>query len=178
MLTKAKCVFALAGLYSAADGEHDEENKDVLYIHYDKNLYRKEGYHMCNHEYETNDGETFLVASIDDLHRDCLYNQPQIFLCLILHEYGHLVYKHNERLSGPGMTNDIVRDQRMACLLNGKVMNVELEADAFAIKHVGKNTFMRTMDYMIKKRKERINDPGKELAIYEFELRKKAAKKL
>ena len=30
MLTKAKCVFALAGLYSAADGEHDEENKDVL----------------------------------------------------------------------------------------------------------------------------------------------------
>lgn len=29
-LTKAKCVFALAGLYSAANGEHDEENKDVL----------------------------------------------------------------------------------------------------------------------------------------------------
>lgn len=30
MLTKTKCVFALAGLYSAANGEHDEENKDVL----------------------------------------------------------------------------------------------------------------------------------------------------
>lgn len=29
-LTRAKCVFALAGLYSAANGEHDEENKDVL----------------------------------------------------------------------------------------------------------------------------------------------------
>lgn len=29
-LTKTKCVFALAGLYSAANGEHDEENKDVL----------------------------------------------------------------------------------------------------------------------------------------------------
>ena len=29
-LTKGKCVFALAGLYSAADGEHDEENKDIL----------------------------------------------------------------------------------------------------------------------------------------------------
>lgn len=29
-LTKEKCVFALAGLYSAANGEHDEENKDTL----------------------------------------------------------------------------------------------------------------------------------------------------
>ena len=29
-LTKEECVFALAGLYSAADGEHDKENKDVL----------------------------------------------------------------------------------------------------------------------------------------------------
>ena len=29
-LTKEECVFALAGLYSAADGEHDEENKDIL----------------------------------------------------------------------------------------------------------------------------------------------------
>ena len=29
-LTRVKCVFALAGLYSAANGEHDEENKNVL----------------------------------------------------------------------------------------------------------------------------------------------------
>lgn len=29
-VTKANCVFALAGLYGAADGEHDEENKDTL----------------------------------------------------------------------------------------------------------------------------------------------------
>lgn len=29
-LTKANCVFALAGLYSAADGEHDEENVKVI----------------------------------------------------------------------------------------------------------------------------------------------------
>lgn len=29
-LTKVKCVFALAGLYSAANGEHDEENLNIL----------------------------------------------------------------------------------------------------------------------------------------------------
>ena len=29
-LTRVKCVFALAGLYSAANGEYDEENKNVL----------------------------------------------------------------------------------------------------------------------------------------------------
>ena len=30
MLTKEKCTFALAGLYSAANGQHDEENKNIL----------------------------------------------------------------------------------------------------------------------------------------------------
>ena len=30
MLTKEECVFALAGLYSVAYGEHDEENRDTL----------------------------------------------------------------------------------------------------------------------------------------------------
>ena len=29
-LTKVKCVFALAGLYSAANGEHNEENLNIL----------------------------------------------------------------------------------------------------------------------------------------------------
>ncbi len=47
-------------------------------------------------------------------------------------------------------------------------------ADAFAVTYVGKNVMLRALDYLINKRKQRTNDPGKELAIKEFQLRKKA----
>lgn len=150
-----------------------ETDEDVLYINYDKHIYDKEGYHMCPLRYK-NESEEFIVVKVDDLHRNCLFEQPNVFLTMVLHEYGHII---NGDLDKTGLTNETIQNDRLRCILEGKIQEEERKADAFAISHVGKNTFMRTMDYMIKKRRER-NDRDMHFAIQEFELRKKAAKKL
>ena len=183
---------------SMADYSGDEEveiakiidpvmQKDIMYVDYHKHLYKQEGYHICIHVYENDLGE-YPVAVTDDLHRDCLYDQPGVFLSIMLHEYGHYIngdlshasnhglYDNKGNLISEGITNDMIREERLRCLREGRVMDCELKADAVAISHVGKNTFMRSMDYLIKKRRER-NDAGAQMAITEFELRKKAAKK-
>ncbi len=155
------------------DSETDE---DIFYVDYDKNLYSKSGYHTCIDIYKNNDGSgEFAVAKVDDLHRECLFEQPKIFLSMMLHEYGH--YVNGDLNPRDDITTESIKQERERCIAEGRVMDMELKADAFAISHVGKNTFMRSMDYMIKKRKER-RDIGMELAIREFELRKKAAQKI
>ena len=93
---------------------------------------------------------------------------------MMLHEYGHYL---NGDLNVTGLTDQKIRDERMRCIMEGRVMEMEAKADAFAISHVGKNTFMRAMDYFIKKRRER-GDEAMHMAIREFELRKKAARNL
>lgn len=149
-----------------------ETAEEIIFVDYDKNLYKNSGYHTCIYVYENENGD-YPVAMVDDLHRSCLFEQPNIFLAIILHEYGHYI---NDDLEGEGLTNQFIQDERMRCIHEGRVMEMELKADAVAISYVGKNTFMRSMDYMIKKRRER-GDVGAQLAIREFELRKKAAQK-
>lgn len=150
-------------------------NKEVMFIYYEHDLYKRQRAHLCIEEYEREDGD-YPVAKTDDLHRSCLFEQPQIFLTLMLHELGHFkngdIDDHNT-----GLSPEKVMNNRLNAILSGKVDEHELRADAFAISCVGKNTFMRAMDYMIKKRKQR-GDNGMELAIKEFELRKKAAQKM
>ena len=150
-----------------------ETKEDIMYVYYSKNLYQTEGYHTCIGIYKDKNGE-YPVAKVDDLHRDCLFAQPNVFLCMMLHEYGHYL---NGDLNVTGLTDQKIRDERMRCIMEGRVMEMEAKADAFAISHVGKNTFMRSMDYMIKKRRER-GDEAIHMAIREFELRKKAARNL
>lgn len=150
-----------------------DTQEDMIYIRYDKNLFKKESCHTCIYVFEDENGE-FPVAMTDDLHRECLYNQPNIYLATVLHEYGH--YINGDLDANEGLTNPIIMDERNRCIAEGRVMPQELKADAVAISFVGKNTFMRSMDYLIKKRRER-GDSGADLAIREFELRKKAAQK-
>ncbi len=76
------------------------------------------------------------------------------------------------------MTSKEMREQRTHEILNGRVQQVELNADAFAVKHIGKSRMLQALDYLIKKRKARTDDPGRELAIMEFELRKKAVQRM
>ena len=147
--------------------------EDVMYIYYEKNLFRTHGYHTCIDVYEDENGE-YPVAKIDDLHRDCLFTSPDVFLTLMLHELGH--YKNGD-LTQENLTNKEIADERMNCVLSGKIQEIERKADAFAISHVGKSTFMRTMDYLIRMRQKR-KDDGMMLAIKEFELRKKAARNI
>ncbi len=146
--------------------------KDAMYIVYERDLWKRWGYHTCIEEYER-DGEDYPVAVIDDLHRPCLYDHPEIFLTIMLHELGH--YRNGDLFAfdEEEVSNEKIKDIRADAILHGKVQMQELRADAFAVQHVGKNTFMRTMDYMINKRRQR-SDTGMELAIKEFELRKKA----
>lgn len=152
-----------------------ETNDDVLYINYNKSLYREAGYHFtANICFDDNNNE-FLTVHTDDFHRECLFNQPKVFLTLALHEYGH--YINGDLYEKKGVTNESIKDERLRCVLEGRVMEQELKADAFAVKYVGKNTFMRTMDYLIKRRRERA-DNAMDLAIKEFELRKKAVRSL
>lgn len=146
-----------------------DTDEDVLYVYYSKNLYVSEGYHICIDVYEDENGE-YPVAKTDDMHRKCLFDQPSVFLTIMLHEYGHYL---NGDLYDNGLTNQMMQEERMRCILENRVMEMERKADAFAVAHVGKNTFMRSMDYLIKKRRER-GDRDMHLAIKEFELRKKA----
>lgn len=150
-----------------------ETDEDVFYIYYNKNLYNEEGYHTCIDIYENEDKE-FPIAKTDDLHRECLFSNPDVFLCLMLHEYGHYL---NGDLNLSGLTNQMIQEERMQCIMENRVMKVERNADIFAISHSGKRTFIRAMNYMIRKRRERADEPLyiKQMAIREFELRKKAA---
>lgn len=152
----------------------DSESKEtVFFVYYSKTVYCDEGYHLCPVVY-ANENNEILVVKVDDIHRECLYSQPSVFLSMVLHEYAHYI---NGDLNETELTTKQIQEKRSRCILEGSVMDIELKADAFAISHVGKNTFMRSMDYMIKKRRER-GDRDMQLAIQEFELRKKAARKL
>ena len=150
-----------------------QTNQDAIYVVYEKNLYRARGYHTCIDIYE-NDEREYPVVKMDDQHRKCLLDAPDIFITMMLHELGHYL---NGDFNREYASDKEVQEKRTSCILAGKIQEEELMADAFAIKQVGKNTFNRTMDYLIRARQKR-NDEGMQLAIKEFELRKKAAKKL
>ncbi len=146
---------------------------DVLYVFYDRDSYAKRHFHISAGLYDKNEVPAVMI---DDEHKDCLYDQSDVFFCLMLHELGHYRNKDFEKLADENTTSNL--NKRTENIIKGKVQDAELNADSFAVKHIGKNKMIRTMDYMIKKRKERKNDPGKEIAIREIELRKKAIQKL
>ena len=139
-------------------------------IVYDKNLYKNRGYHLCPIILEN----ATLAIFVDDKDRDCLYNKQDVFLALATHEYGHYI---NGDLTRTDITNQQIREDRLRCIKAGKVQEMELNADAFAVSCVGKNTFLRALDYLIVDRKKR-NDKAMPVAIKEFELRKKAVQKI
>ena len=147
--------------------------KDVLYIYYNKNNYAENGYHVNIDVYEDENGE-YPVANVDDMHRPCMFNDPDVFLSIMLHEYGHYI---NGDLNQTGLTNQQIQEDRLRCIQMGRVYEMERRADLFAVRYVGKPVFIRSMDYMIEQRKRR-NDAAVNVAIREFELRKQAIKNL
>lgn len=149
--------------------------EDVMYIYYNKNNYKETGYHINIDVYVGDKGE-FPVANTDDLHRACIYDQPDVFLAMMLHEYGH--YKNGD-LNRQDLTNKSIQDDRLHCIRIGRVQDTERKADAFAVRYVGKAAFLKSIDYMILKRMQRNEDPSvTALAIREFELRKRAVKNM
>lgn len=168
--------------YLDYDGEESVEmgkvvdthtGKDIIYVYYNKNNYKENGYHINLNVYENDTGE-YAVANISDIHRPCLYKDPDVFLSMALHEYGHYV---NGDLNRPGITTEQIQRERVQALLNGRVYDMERRADNFAVRYVGKHTILRSFDYLIEQRIQR-GDDLTSLAVREFELRKKAIRNL
>ena len=67
-----------------------KSGQDIMYVYYNKNNYQENGYHINIDIYQDQAGE-YPVANVDDMHRGCLYEYPDIFLALMLHEYGHYI---------------------------------------------------------------------------------------
>ena len=97
-------------------------------------------------------------------------------LLIFVHELGHFV-NGDHNTEDPERTPESIRKERMQSILEGRVQEIEKNADAFAVKHMGKNTYLRSLDYLINNRKQR-NDVGMKIAILELELRKKAVKNM
>lgn len=150
-----------------------QTNQDVMYVYYNKNNFQENGYHTNIDIYKDQNGE-YPVANVDDMHRACLYDYPDIFLAMMLHEYGHYV---NGDFTRTDATNKQIQGERLHCIRIGRVSDEERKADAFAVRYVGKATFLQCLDYMIEKRKQRGNSAN-DLAIREFELRKRAVRNM
>ena len=148
-------------------------NEDVMYIYYNRNAYSENGYHMTVIIHIV-DGKDVPVIYISDMYRACLYEHTDVFLALALHEYGHYIHGDFERT---GITNRQIQEERDRCIRNGLVYDIERKADAFAVKYVGKAAFLSSLDYLIELRRQR-NDPYMDMAIKEFELRKRAVKNM
>ena len=147
----------------------------VMPVIYSKNLYSEARTHLSLYVMEGENGD-YPVGYTDDMHRDCLFEHSDIFLCLMLHELGHFV-NGDYSAEDPERTPESIRRERMQSILEGRVQEIEKNADAFAVKHMGKNTYLRSLDYLINNRRQ-CNDVGMKIAILELELRKKAVKNM
>ena len=141
-------------------------NKREITIVYDPHCFIKDGYHLF-----TSKGESTYYIVMDNLHFPLFNKDPDVLEALLLHEVGHI---SNGDYANPPMKADEVKANRMQLIMQGKVQPHELAADRYAAKHVGVTVMLRALDYLISVRKKRENDPGKSIAIREFELRKKA----
>jgi len=147
--------------------------QDVMYVFYQKDLHAARGFHLCVDIFKNEAGE-FPVAKVDALHRGCLFENPDVFLAILLHELGHF---QNGDLHDTSRSAREIAEERMQCIMEGRVPQMEQKADAFAVASVGKNTFMRSLDYLKKKRAQTI-DNSMVYEMKEYELRKKAARNL
>ncbi len=151
--------------------------KILMRVFYDKYLYKSSNLHIAVQV--SNDAEygRMPYTFVDDEHKACLYEDTNVFVALLFHEYGH--FQNGDLDNVPSTTtSDDIRHQRIDLISKGQVTESELKADAFAVQYVGKNTMLRALNYLINKRKQRKDDPGKELAIKEFQLRSKAIQRL
>ena len=90
---------------------------------------------------------------------------------ILLHEFAHVL--HND-YANVDCNRKILRS---IMLENGIVDPIELKADEFAAREIGKENYIRVLTKGLQERKKR-NDTGAALAIMEFEKRIDHIKKL
>ena len=123
-----------------------ETGKDEIFVDYEKNLYDKLGYHFCFEVYDNEEG-SYPVAKVDDMHRSILVEHADIFLAMVLHELGHFKNGDLDKWADENANKKSIADERMKCILENRVMEEERLADAFAVECVGKNAYMRCLDF-------------------------------
>ena len=152
------------------------DERDVAYILYDKNIMRKYGYVICAQIRELQDGTGVFVIITGEQYRDLFINKRDFFEACAMHELGH--YLHGDLTNNIIKDNEEIKKVRLKHIFNNTVQKEELNADMFAVEQLGKSRVINELNYMKQQRLKRKNDPGKEFAIKEYDLRIKAVKQM
>lgn len=127
----------------------------------------------CAVNYGTNTRKPAMFISLNFAKRLKEKNPTALFM--LYHELGHIVLGHNKRQEN--LTNETITAQRIESVKNHTVIDVELQADAFATKICGKKNAlkalkeiknMRKMDDLMK---GNANHPISLLALREYDYR-------
>ena len=151
------------------------EYKEIAKIFYSVDCFNRFGGHCRLVDVIKDDNEEIPIIFISKFFYDCWFksNNDKMLSSAFLHEYGHFI-------NGDFRDREVMRNSdkiRVQCVKKGILDDHEKKADEFAAKEIGKAAMMTCLDKMISIRKKR-NDAGMEVAIKEFELRKKALQKL
>lgn len=141
-------------------------NKTVITLVFDPNCFDENGYHLCTY---SNGSEDMIV--MDSYHFPCYFKDPDVLEALLLHEVGHFSNGDYQNLT---IEPSRIKRNRSAKIIHGDVQAHELAADRYAANIIGIPVMIRALDYLSDLRKKRKNDPLKDVALREFELRKKA----
>lgn len=132
-------------------GEFQNNGKKLLEIIYMKDLYERINKH-CAAVTRPSGIDIFVSESFLDKY----INKPDIFKSLMFHELGHFV---NGDLNEENLKNI---NNRNNYIETGIVCEMEVKADAFACKHVGKDAYIFALQNLIIDRINR-ND---EIAVF------------
>ena len=113
------------------------------------------------------------AAYMDDDYKKLLYEKPQIFEALALHELGHIEKGHLAKMT----SDERVRRYRKAFNQTGRADPREIEADAFAAAEVGAERMIKALEWSIERRKK-ANDLNADRAINEMKTRISCLKNL
>lgn len=164
----------------------DSSGAIVAYIVYESHEVSPSPYHVYGRYAETDAGTVFAIM-VDENYRTLFQEKEKQFRAIALHELGHHICGHYEeeywrqffaekQIHQEDLT-ELLRIERVRCAERGSVMPNELEADAFACREVGKHAMNMMFDLLTEERRKRA-DGGADLAIKEFQLRKKAIRNM
>lgn len=143
----------------------DNTSSLIALIIFDRNCFQNLGYHLCVQKI----GQEYYIV-MDEYYSSMLGKHDDELEGLLLHEVGHIVNGDFSTYQGD---SDAVHNYRKKSVLHGTVAQNELGADLFAANIVGRDQYLKALDLLIKKRRERVSDQGRAFAIQELVTRKR-----
>ena len=139
-----------------------------MYVVYDKNNKINNNSLMFSTIVKDKDGTDKWVTFVRNEYINRFKKNIKHVLFPIYHELGHFI--NGDLRKENLLKSNILSSARKESIAKGKVLECELLADEFALKHLSKNIAINELEYSIQCRKKIDNNP---LAIKELELRKK-----